>query len=236
MIAQAIEKILKLSEAKQLEINGETYSTEKLHLVKKREQIEPHALVFHTLKGMVDFIQSDIDKKDNTFLHVVGHDRVSLLGAIQVDNENQRVEFAISHNSQKNFLFGQYLEIEEFIISIQSRFIESATTNDLLSVIGNLANEHIKTNVDDGLSQALQVKTGITTKSEVTIENPLSLRPYRTFREIEQPESDFIIRIKSDGNLKCALFESDGGKWCIDAIENIKSWLKAKLPEVDVIG
>ena len=57
--------------------------------------------------------------------------------------------------------------------------------------------------------------------------NPVTLRPYRTFNEVEQPASQFIFRINKMANL--ALFEADGGKWQLEAIGNIARYLAKEL-------
>lgn len=55
------------------------------------------------------------------------------------------------------------------------------------------------------------------------------LAPYRTFLEVEQPESQFIFRMK-DGP-RGAIFEADGGAWRNQAIVNIREYLKEQLSE-----
>lgn len=67
------------------------------------------------------------------------------------------------------------------------------------------------------------------------------LRPYRTFREVEQPASRFVLRLQSgqgDGMPKAALFEADGGAWRLTAIEAIARWLRtAQMPDaLAIIG
>ncbi|NQK92942.1 hypothetical protein HO498_01330 [Streptococcus suis] len=72
------------------------------------------------------------------------------------------------------------------------------------------------------------VSTNMDVKSTLA-PNPVTLRPYRTFAEVEQPASQFIYRIDKAGYM--ALFEADGGKWKLDAINNIATYLKSKLGE-----
>ena len=63
------------------------------------------------------------------------------------------------------------------------------------------------------------------------------LSPYRTFREIEQPESQFLLRIRTDdrGNAEVALFEADGGVWRNEARLRIAEYLKEHI-KVSVIA
>lgn len=65
-----------------------------------------------------------------------------------------------------------------------------------------------------------------------------TLRPYRTFREVEQPASEFVFRLRSlNGEVPwCALFEADGGKWKLDAVLKIKAWLEAEELKIPIIA
>ena len=65
---------------------------------------------------------------------------------------------------------------------------------------------------DDGVSQKTTIKTGIANKTDVIVPNPVKLRPYRTFAEIEQPESSYVFRIMdTDRGPAFKLVEADGG-------------------------
>ncbi|MDD3140742.1 MAG: hypothetical protein PHX08_17475 [Lachnospiraceae bacterium] len=81
--------------------------------------------------------------------------------------------------------------------------------------------------------QRITIKTGITQVADDIIPNPVTLRPYRTFTEVTQPESQFIFRMK-DGRecLLCGLFEADGGAWNKVAMDNIKKYLSNELKEI----
>ena len=59
----------------------------------------------------------------------------------------------------------------------------------------------------------------------------VALRPYRTFLDIHQPASEFVLRIKADKDEgpRCALFEADGGAWRFTALEHIKSYMADNL-------
>lgn len=64
------------------------------------------------------------------------------------------------------------------------------------------------------------------------ITDPVKLRPYRTFAEIEQPESSYVFRIK-DGDRGPAfkLVEADGGLWKNAVMKKIKEYLEFELSE-----
>ena len=64
--------------------------------------------------------------------------------------------------------------------------------------------------------------------SSAQIRPLISLRPYRTFQEVEQPESLFLIRLSERG---IRFVEADGGMWKLHARETIKAFLEDELAE-----
>lgn len=82
---------------------------------------------------------------------------------------------------------------------------------------------------DDGVSQKTTVKMGVEL-SDVIVPNPVKLRPYRTFAEIEQPESSYVFRIKdTDRGPAFKLVEADGGLWKNDVMKKIKEYPEYEL-------
>ena len=57
----------------------------------------------------------------------------------------------------------------------------------------------------------------------------VALRPFRTFLEVEQPVSEFLLRLDDDGNV--GLFEADGGMWQQTAKASIAAYFEDKLAE-----
>jgi hypothetical protein len=243
MLKELFREIVKTGvEANQIEskeIEGLTYTNRTLNRVTPSEQWKPGKLGLSSLQAMVDYIQSEIDALGTVFINVVSPECVELTGALQNDNCNQRWVYAVSEPvCSDTFRFGEFYELEKFVIALQSQFVPTATIDMILNWLGKLANEKVINNNDDGFSQSLQIKTGITSKSEVKIENPLTLKPFRTFREVDQPESLFILRLREgkQHDIECALFLADGGAWKIVAMQLIKDWFVSRLPEISVLA
>src|SRR5437870_4623366 len=87
----------------------------------------------------------------------------------------------------------------------------------------------------DGFSQTVTVKAGITRVEKAIVPNPVTLIPFRTFREVEQPSSSFILRLTGGEKPKAALFEADGGQWKLEAIKNIKAFFDGKDLNIPII-
>ena len=66
--------------------------------------------------------------------------------------------------------------------------------------------------------------------ADVIVPNPVTLVPYRTFLEVEQPPSEFVFRIR-DINSEPAfkIVEAEGGLWKHEAMASVKSYLEKEL-------
>lgn len=229
MLKEFVEKLLSLAPVVPIRVNNLTYADRPLHVV-----TDPclAGVSLLTLTGLADLIQSRLDalKPEEWALLVSSHAEVSLLHR-STDAYGRRVRLAsVKLDDGQPFPFGRFLNREEFAIGLQSQFVQNEDQQGIVKLCSNLEVSTVAMAEDDGISQRTTVKQGVTLKETVTVKGRVSLKPYRTFREIEQPASEFIFRLKSkDGAVPdCALFEADGGKWKLDAVLAIKAWLEAK--------
>ncbi len=128
------------------------------------------------------------------------------------------------------FSTGYFYPHYEFMIFLQMNLVRTEVIDRLLQLFGNISSEEIRTSIDDGVTQQIVAKQGIKLVDWATVPNPVLLQPYRTFPEVEQPASPFIIRLKEKAEKPAiAFFEADGGAWEIDAIHGIRDWLKERV-------
>jgi hypothetical protein len=178
----------------------------------------------------VDYIKSNTDiMSDKMIVHVVNPTRVTLYSDLDLDRKR---EYLVEVNAEfPQFPFDRFVGHENFIIGVQSKFIPNNDADLLLKFAGTVEGGTIADYGDDGVSQKATVKTGLASKSDALIPSPVTLKPYRTFTEVDQPESQFVFRMKEDKyeGVLCALFEADGGAWKLNAMENIKEYLERAL-------
>ena len=221
---KALEYLVGLGKVQVMEIDGQKYSPVGLVHVKvpKVEGIKVNSLT-----GLVDYLKSkfDDDAFDGTMVHVVSHDYVKLVSNILEDSG--RETYMVAEAFSPKFNFGQWYDVENFIIAMQSCFVPNEDSVRLLRVVGNIKEENIRQSGDDGVSQQVTAKTGIATVENIKVPNPIALAPFRTFVEIKQPESRFVFRMQQGP--RCALFEADGGAWRLEAMRDIKNFLEAEL-------
>lgn len=198
------------------------------------KRVLPHAiraerpLIMNTLSSLCQYIQANIERTESPLiLRVDGPRNVVLEGLLEEDGTRETL--AIAQVIVPDIDFDYPMDIEAFIIMMQSKFTEKGDRDALLQVTGNAVEENVKQVGDDGVSQSIVVRTGVTSKAEAVVPNPTNLAPFRTFLEVDQPESLFIFRM-NDGP-RCALYEADGGAWKNQAILNIRTFLEENLEE-----
>ncbi len=246
MIKEAIEKILTLSKhmapIQTVEINGRTYTSAELTKISKPliSSIE-----VHNLSGIVDYLQSDFDYKLPVIIHVISPTKVDVLTGLNGDlNRSKLIEASAL---LPRIRFNEFYDAESFNILLQSCFVPADLNNPIpndretvLRLVGNIKDEQVMEFGDNGISQQVSAKTGVATVENVPVPNPVHLKPFRTFVEIEQPVSSFVLRMKKGP--EAALFEADGGAWKVTAIAAIKDYFQALLSarieagEVVIVG
>lgn len=228
------------AEPKVLEIEGKTYCTKCLNRYDREEMAEP--LTACSLTSLLDYLNTKNEElKDSMIIHVESPTRVRLISGLTKERNRERL-FEV-HTNPNGFNFGSYYDQEDFIINMQTAFEQTEETKLILAVAGNVENKTVANYGDDGTSQKATISKGVAGKADVIVPNPVTLRPYRTFLEVEQPESKFIFRIGEgrDGAPCFKLVEADGGLWKYEAVREIKEFLLENLtPElksfISVIG
>ena len=82
-----------------------------------------------------------------------------------------------------------------------------------------------------GVTQVVTAKSGATLGS-VKVQPVWCLRPYRTFTEIDQPDSLFLLRLHSNGGeTTYSLYETDGGAWAVTAMNLVREYLRSQFSD-----
>lgn len=164
-------------------------------------------------------------------MHVVSPVKVKLYSML--DNERVREEMVEVAAGIPEFSFGRFMDQENFCIGLQSQFVPGDDLALVLKFAGTVEDGTVAEYGDDGVTQKATIKTGIASKTDAVIPNPVKLKPFRTFTEVEQPASNFVFRMRSNQGIQCALFEADGGAWKNEATQRVKEYLQEELKELD---
>lgn len=224
---KTIEQLQAAVVPEKIELNGVEYSSRKLFDMREAEPvIQP--LGISTLQGLIDIWGNGLVEVERVAaIYVTDHQTVTLVGR-PFGRFRQREVFASANVYRESFRFGVFMLCDQFIVEAQSRIVRTADLEKLLAVVGNLSHQTEINANDDGVTQTVTVQTGVVRKGVKDLPNPVVLAPYRTFTEVEQPESTFIVRIEGDERAgpRVALFEADGGAWKREATVRIKKWFE----------
>lgn len=226
MIKEALQYLISLGKSELHDIGGQVYASKDLYAIESPTTKE---LEVKTLSAVVDYIKSQFDAKtfEEMMIHVESPTLVSVYSHLNADmNRSLLLE---AKPIIPKFDFDRFYDTEAFNIKLQSTFVQAHQRDVMLKVVGNIKEETVSTVGDDGVSQAVVAKAGVASVANVKVPNPVQLKPYRTFIDVEQPESEFIFRMQNGP--KCALFEADGGAWKNVAMLNIKKYFCEELKQ-----
>jgi len=223
MIKEAIEKILNMARPEVVEIDDRQY------LLQGRDpavEVFPDALQVNNLSGIIDYC-SEIPEDIHDFLiHVRDYNQV--LVYVPMDGPfNIRPALIKATSRPIGFAFGKSYGYEDFVIAMHTHFVPNKDRDYVLKFIGSVRVDASSKIDDDGISQTLTANQGASSLvKDIPINNILTLKPYRTFTDIEQPESVFVFRMKVEKGLPVfSIHEADGAAWKQTAIERIKDYL-----------
>lgn len=229
---EALQYLVQLGEESEpiIELDQGTYSRVNLSRV-----TEPVAdkLTVSTLTGLIDYVKNNVDQLQGKLLiQVKSPQEVALYSPLNADRKREKY-ISAEAILPNNIVYERFLDTERFNIMLQSSFVENKDKTILLKYTGLIQDDAVKTIGDNGVSQAVTIKTGVASVGQAEVPNPVTLAPYRTFPEVEQPESKFIFRMKEGPS--AALFEADGGAWRNTAILGIKEYLQKQLEGLENI-
>ena len=236
MIKEALQYIVELGSVAVSEINGSQYATGQLHRIP--EELTAAPLSVHTLTAIIDYITSGADEcaesdasMDRRFvIHVADYDRVYLYRELNSDKVRECLIDA--ELSAPSFPFGRWMDVETFIINMQTHFVQDENRDMLIRLIGTVTADQGVTLADDGMTQKVTARSGISLVQEVAVPNPVELAPFRTFTDVEQPVSPFVFRVRRDGDaIMAALFAADADAWKNEAICRIRDYFTMELPD-----
>lgn len=121
---------------------------------------------------------------------------------------------------------------DEAMIKLRSMFQRApeGEKNDvdyILDLLSHMSFDQSVKSDDNGITQTVQVRKGVSFVENKAVRPIVTLAPYRTFQEVEQPESEFVFRVYDDRSI--SLTAADGGMWKLAARDAVKHYLETAL-------
>ena len=182
----AIEKIVELAQPNIIEENGYKYTDKKLAVI---ELPKVKTMEFRTLKGLVDTLKSEINMFNKTvIINVVNANEVQVYSAIANDDRGREAPYE-ARAELPGIAFDRKLDYESMMITLKSKFVETAELLSVIQLLGTITEENSAQLSDDGFTQSVVVRKGVALKDNKVVKPIVKLKPYRTFLEVDQPET-----------------------------------------------
>ena len=230
MLKAAIEKIVSLAAPTVIDVGEKKFSDRHFEEIIPQKNY-PQVLEVNSLDSIVQLIRQEAAQayadKSRLYVQVEEHDRVRVFTSY--DERMKRSYLYTAKADVPGFRSG-WKESEEMLIALRSLFLQTEDIAYLLELLSKMDDEQSVSSFDNGVTQTVEAKKGVALKEKVVVRPRVKLTPFRTFLEVAQPESEFLLRVSEGGRI--ALFEADGGVWKLVAKENIKKYLTDKLRDL----
>lgn len=237
MLKEFISHIQRTTQPQIREVGGSVFAVNHDGSVKEIRPSISHldTLSLRSLEALVKMVQTEAAGME-TPLYITVPDHLTVLCFGQPQPKARffrQVYYEANATDVPGFRDG-YREQEKTIIELRSKFAASEGVDYLLDLLSRISKENGVTTSDNGISQTVEARQGVALKTTVQVRPRVPLRPYRTFQEVEQPESEFLLRLDEEGNI--GLFEADGGMWKLTARKTIKAFLEEQLAGLIAAG
>lgn len=231
MLAKMIEKIVSLKENKIYEIGGQTYSDNQLTRIPPHVD-RPQAINVSGLDGICKLIRTELKKIDTVVMvQAVDYNKVEVMTTYLEDFSRNVLYRATA--DVPGFKEG-WRNQEEALIQLRSLFIPNEGTKYLLDLLSRISDESNVTTTDNGVTQKVEARQGVALNALVEVRPRINLQPFRTFLEVPQPESEFLLRVNKEKGI--GFFEADGGVWRLEAKGNIAKYFERELDDLIEAG
>lgn len=234
MLKAMIEKIEKMAGPKTFDIAGEHYASANLVRIDPKKDF-PKTISLTGLDSVCKMVvneANDLFPGDQVLIQVVDYRRVRVFTTL--DGEMDRCWLYECEADTPRVKTGTFMGHEEAVIQIQSLYIPNDDTRYLLKLLSSVSKESKVSSNDNGVSQTVEARTGIALTTNEVVRPHVSLCPFRTFLEVPQPESMFLLRLDNNGQI--ALIEADGGVWKLEATRNIAGYFEENLKDLISAG
>lgn len=227
MLSKMIDKIVSLKQTQTFEIGGQTYTDG--HLTRIPPHVDrPECITVSGLDGICKLIRTELEKVGVTILVQAKSYKTVEVMTTYLPNFSRNALYRAEADVPG--LRTGFRDRETALIELRSLFIPNEGTQYLLDLLSRITDEKSVSSRDNGVTQVVEARQGVALNAVVEVKPRILLRPFRTFLEVEQPESEFLLRVDADKGI--GFFEADGGVWRLEAKRNIADYFGRHLADL----
>lgn len=226
--------IFRVAGPKVFELEGESFASQNLVRIEPKKDF-PEKLTLTGLDSVCRLIRNeanDLFQADQILVQVESYNTVKVFTTL--DGEMDRCWLYQCRADTPEAKTNRWLDHEEAVIQLQSMYIPNSDTAYLLQLLSSVSKDSKVTTLDNGVTQSVEARTGVALRGSVPVKPRVKLMPFRTFLEVAQPESEFILRLDSNGQIN--LIGADGGAWKLEAVRSIAAYFDEQLGDLVEAG
>lgn len=237
MLKEFIEHIQKTTQPLVREVEGRTFvfPVDNAPVEVRPKMDRPDTLSLTSLDALVKMVRSEATNTESPlYITIPTHLTARCFGQT---SEKARYARQVYYEALATDVPGWEDEVrmgfEEAQIALRTRFQETRDTLYALKLLSDISCGAKVVYNDNGIATTITTQKGIALQGADQIRPLITLKPYRTFQEVEQPESLILIRLNERG---ITFTVADGGMWKLKARETIKAFLEDKLSDLVEAG
>ena len=230
MLQKFIEHIQKTTQPLITEVDDSTFRITSDGDVKEilPTIFHPDTLPLNSLDSLIKMVKTEASEQDAPlYITIPDHMTVRCFGQPDAaERYHRQFYYEANATDVPGWAEKNTLGFEEAQIALRTRFQETPDTLYAMKLVSDISLGAKVIYNDNGIATTITTQKGVALQTNEQIRPLVKLRPYRTFQEVEQPESIFLIRVSDRG---ISFIEADGGMWKLAARETIKTFLEERL-------
>ena len=232
MLRDFVNRLVELAAPTTVEVEGSVYSNQQLVHIQDKKPM-PRCIDLTGLDSICKMVRSEAEHVGlQIFIQVKDYHSVSVFSELDEDEDRLYLYKCVADTPAVTT--DRFMPYEKAVIELRSLYIPNEGTKYLLQLLSSISNESKVTSSDNGVTQQVEARSGIALNSMVKIEPRVTLQPFRTFIEVEQPASEFLLRINERGEI--GFFPADGGVWKLEATRNVAAYFEYALKDLIEAG
>lgn len=230
MLREMIQHIQKTTQPQIVEVDKHPFVIDRdgNYNELRPELDKPQSLELHSLDALVKLVRTEaVHAEVPLYITVPDHLTVQCFGSPQIDSRYHRQVYYTAHATDvPGWNESVQMGFEAAQIALRTRFQETPDTVYAMKLLSDISCGANVVYNDNGIATTITTQKGVALQTNEQIRPLIKLKPYRTFQEVDQPESIFLVRLNDRG---ISFTEADGGMWKLKARETVAAFLSKQL-------
>jgi len=182
-----------------------------------------------TLAGLVAYMEGNVDNLSlSDCLVTIAAQRVSLCGKLRPTRDRECF-VAAKYSPSFGQCVDKTLPLREMVSALETHFEDTAFRAALLESLSKVQVTGLKVQRREGMGSRVTAEQGVMGDGWENLQPVVELAPFRTFPEVPQVPSRFLVEVTAEGeeeNAAVKLRCVDGGAWLVPTTQRLAKHLE----------